>query len=88
MSITLLVSLLVLNSVPTDMIIDNGIPTPRAIILLYSFKTEDINISISKHLLYWINVIIYPVSETLTEIIRAATSKIHIHKLKTVLTTD
>ena len=38
--------------------------------------------------LYWINVMIYPVSETLTEIIRAATSKIHIHKLKTVLTTD
>ena len=38
--------------------------------------------------LYWINVMIYPISETLTEIIRAATSKIHIHKLKTVLTTD
>ena len=38
--------------------------------------------------LYWINVMIYPISETLTEIIRAASSKIHIHKLKTVLTTD
>lgn len=38
--------------------------------------------------LYWINVMIYPVSETLTEIIKAATSKIHIHKLKTVLTKD
>ena len=38
--------------------------------------------------LYWINVLIYPVSETLTEIIKAATSKIHIHKHKTVLTKD
>jgi putative hemolysin len=38
--------------------------------------------------LYWINVIIYPVSETLTEIIKAATSKIHIHKHQTVLTND
>jgi CBS domain containing-hemolysin-like protein len=38
--------------------------------------------------LYWTNVIIYPVSETLTEIIKAATSKIHIHKHKTVLTKD
>lgn len=38
--------------------------------------------------LYWINVMIYPVSETLTEIIKAATSKIQIHKLKTVLTKD
>jgi len=38
--------------------------------------------------LYWINVLIYPVSETLTEIIKAVTSKIHIHKLKTVLTKD
>jgi CBS domain containing-hemolysin-like protein len=38
--------------------------------------------------LYWINVMIYPVSETLTEIIKAATSKFHIHKHKTVLTKD
>jgi gliding motility-associated protein GldE len=38
--------------------------------------------------LYWINVMIYPVSETLTEIIKTATSKIHIHKHKTVLTKD
>jgi len=38
--------------------------------------------------LYWINVLIYPVSETLTEIIKVATSKIHIHKHKTVLTKD
>lgn len=38
--------------------------------------------------LYWINVLIYPVSETLTEIIKAATSKIHINKLKSVLTKD
>ena len=38
--------------------------------------------------LYWINVLIYPVSETLTEIIKAATSKIHIQKHKTVLTKD
>ena len=38
--------------------------------------------------LYWINVMIYPVSETLTEIIKAVTSKTRIHKLKTVLTKD
>ncbi len=38
--------------------------------------------------LYWINVMIYPVSETLTEIIKAITSKTHIHKLKSVLTKD
>jgi CBS domain containing-hemolysin-like protein len=38
--------------------------------------------------LYWINVMIYPVSETLTEIIKTATSKFHIHKHKTVLTKD
>ncbi|MGB5848534.1 MAG: hemolysin family protein [Ignavibacteriaceae bacterium] len=38
--------------------------------------------------LYWINVMIYPLSETLTEIIKASTSKIHIHKHKTVLTKD
>lgn len=38
--------------------------------------------------LYWINVMIYPVSETLTEIIKAITSKFHVHKHKTVLTKD
>ena len=38
--------------------------------------------------LYWINVMIYPVSETLTEIIKGAISKFHIHKHKTVLTKD
>jgi len=36
--------------------------------------------------LYWINVIIYPVSEALTELIKATTSKIKIDKTKTVLT--
>lgn len=36
--------------------------------------------------LYWISVLIYPLSETLTEIIKTATSKINVHKLKTVLT--
>ena len=36
--------------------------------------------------MYWMNVIIYPLSETLTELIKAATSKIKIDKTKTVLT--
>jgi len=36
--------------------------------------------------LYWVNVIIYPISETFTELIKASTSKIKIDKSKTVLT--
>jgi CBS domain containing-hemolysin-like protein len=36
--------------------------------------------------LYWVNVIIYPVSETLTEIIKATISKFKFHKHQTVLT--
>ena len=38
--------------------------------------------------LYWISVLIYPISEIITELIKAATSKINIHKVKTVLTKD
>ena len=36
--------------------------------------------------MYWINVLIYPVSEALAELIKATTSKIKIDKTKTVLT--
>lgn len=36
--------------------------------------------------MYWINVVIYPVSETLSELIKSATSKIKIDKTKNVLT--
>jgi magnesium and cobalt exporter, CNNM family len=38
--------------------------------------------------LYWISVLIYPVSETLTEIIKTTTSKLNVHKLKTALTKE
>lgn len=38
--------------------------------------------------LYWISVIIYPVSEIFTELIKAATSKLKIHKVKSVLTKE
>ena len=36
--------------------------------------------------MYWISVLIYPVSETLSELIKAATSRIKIDRSKTVLT--
>lgn len=36
--------------------------------------------------MYWVNVILYPLSETLTELIKATTSKIKIDKTKSVLT--